>query len=51
MYKTAVDTLVIGVITHQKPQISAVHWQLGNAMLFNNTFFNLMFLMRNDAIT
>jgi len=36
MYKTAVYTLVDGVITHQKQQISkrwyrsAVHWHLGN---------------------
>jgi len=39
MYKTAVYTLVNGVITHQKQQISkrwycsTVHWHLGNVML------------------
>ena len=38
MYKTAAYTLVNGVITHQKQQISkrwycsAVHWHLGNFM-------------------
>jgi len=44
MYKTAVYTVVNGVIAHQKQQISkrwycsAVHWHLGNVMLRNITF-------------
>jgi len=44
MYKTAVYTLVNGVITHRKQQISkrwycsAVHWHLGNFMLRDITF-------------
>jgi len=44
MYKTAVYTLVNGVIANQKQQISkrwycsAVHWHFCNIMLRNITF-------------
>jgi len=55
MYKTAVYTLVNGIITHQKQQISkgrycsAVHWHLGNVKLRNITFFDICCLICNDA--
>jgi len=56
MYKTEVYTLVNGVITHKKRQISkklycsAVHLHLGNVTLRNITFLYLLFLMCNDAV-
>jgi len=56
MYKTTVNTLVNGVITNQKQQISkrwycsAVPWHLGNVMLRNITFWYVLFLMCNDAV-
>jgi len=51
MYKTAVCTLVNGVITHHKQQISkrwycsAVHWHLGMSCCVISPFWYLLFLI------